>query len=129
MTKCATPTAEPSVHAFDVEREYFFPEGCYIVEVLNDPAHPDVSIARARVSPGVSTRPHSLIDTTERYLVQSGEGLVFLGADTEGQPVRAGDVVVIPAGVCQSIRNTGGDDLVFHAICTPRFMPECYREE
>lgn len=118
-----------SVHPLNESSEYFFREGCYIIEVFNDPAHPDLSIARARVAPGVTTQPHSLVNTTERYLIQSGEGLVFLGADVEGVPVKAGDVVVIPAGVCQSIRNTGGNDLIFHALCTPRFLPEHYRDE
>jgi mannose-6-phosphate isomerase-like protein (cupin superfamily) len=122
-------TDQGSVHPFDESSEYFFREGCYIVEVLNDPDHPDLSIARARVAPGVTTQPHSLTNTTERYLIQSGTGLVFLGDDTQGMPVKADDVVVIPSGVCQSIRNTGRVDLIFHALCTPRFLPENYREE
>jgi mannose-6-phosphate isomerase-like protein (cupin superfamily) len=40
--------------------------------------------------------------------------------------VRPGDVVVIPAGVAQSIANTSARDLVFYCICTPRFTPACY---
>ena len=35
-------------------------------------------------------------------------------------------VVVILAGVSQSIANTGSGDLIFYCICTPRFTPECY---
>ena len=38
--------------------------------------------------------------------------------------IAAGDVVVIPAGVSQSIRNPGPRDLVFHCVCTPRFTPD-----
>jgi mannose-6-phosphate isomerase-like protein (cupin superfamily) len=38
------------------------------------------------------------------------------------------DVVSIPAGVRQRISNTGIDDLVFLAICTPRFVKENYVE-
>jgi mannose-6-phosphate isomerase-like protein (cupin superfamily) len=35
--------------------------------------------------------------------------------------VEAMDVVTIPPGVSQRIRNTGDSDLVFLCICTPRF--------
>jgi hypothetical protein len=35
--------------------EYFFAEGCHILELSNTPEDPDVSIARARVAPGVIT--------------------------------------------------------------------------
>ena len=48
--------------------------------------------------------------------------------DGETKRLAAGDVVVIPAGCPQQIRNDGEDDLVFLAICTPRFVPECYRD-
>jgi mannose-6-phosphate isomerase-like protein (cupin superfamily) len=118
--------ADGQVLKLDTDSEYFFREGCFIVETLNDPAHPELSIARARVEAGVATQPHSLTATTERYLIQSGDGLVFLGDDRHGQPVAAGDIVVIPPGVCQSIRNTGEDDLIFQVVCTPRFVPENY---
>ena len=33
--------------------EYYFDEGCFILELSNSAADPDVSIARARVKPGV----------------------------------------------------------------------------
>ena len=61
----------------------------------------------------------------ERYLIVEGQGAVVLG-DTEEQAVGPGDVVVIPAGVPQRIRNPGPRDLVFYCVCTPRFTPECY---
>lgn len=108
------------------EDEYFFVEGCHILEYLNDPADSECSIARARVEPGVQTRLHSLIDTTERYLVQSGSGIATIAGETKR--LAAGDVVVVPADCPQQIRNDGEDDLVFLAICTPRFVPECYRD-
>jgi mannose-6-phosphate isomerase-like protein (cupin superfamily) len=44
------------------------------------------------------------------------------------QEVGPGDVVVIPPGVPQRIANTGGADLVFLAICTPRFTPDAYED-
>ena len=111
----------------DENREYYFKEGCHILESWNDPADPDASIARARVSPGGTTRWHALTDVTERYLVISGEGVAEIG-ETCRDRVTAGDVVIIPPGVRQRIRNTGQQDLVFYAICTPRFTPDCYQE-
>ena len=87
----------------------------------------DVSIAQARVKPGVTTRWHRLSETIERYVIISGTGLVEVGklAPTAVNP---GDVVLIPALCQQRISNTGEQDLVFLAICSPRFSNACYEE-
>lgn len=108
--------------------EYFFEEGCYILEYLNDPADPAASITRARVPPGTATRRHHLVDTTERYLIISGRGRATIGAQSPFV-VGPGDAVLIPPGTPQSITNTGKEDLVFLAICTPRFLPGNYRDD
>jgi mannose-6-phosphate isomerase-like protein (cupin superfamily) len=42
------------------------------------------------------------------------------------QTVTPGDVVLIPPGCRQRITGMGNEDLVFLAICTPRFRPEVY---
>ena len=39
-----------------------------------------------------------------------------------------GDVVVIPASERQRIANIGNKDLVFLAICTPRFERAAYED-
>ena len=109
--------------------EYLFPEGCYILEMLNDgAADREASIARARVSPGVTTRWHRVLETAERYVIQAGEGEVWVG-EHEPRLVGPGDVVLIPPGVRQRIRNAGDADLVFLAICTPRFREENYLDD
>lgn len=107
--------------------EYWFQEGCHIQETANHPDDPQVSIARVRVEPGTRTRWHSLVNTSERYLIIDGEGRVDAGLLVQ-QGVQAGDVVYIPAGTAQRITNTGERDLVFYAICAPRFTPACYRD-
>jgi mannose-6-phosphate isomerase-like protein (cupin superfamily) len=112
----------------DANREYFFQEGCFILELLNDPADPQASIARARVPPGVTTRWHRLRGTVERYAIVSGSGAVSVG-DAPAAAVGPGDVVLIPAMTRQRIANTGAEDLVFLAVCTPRFEPENYLED
>lgn len=105
--------------------EYWFREGCYITEIWNTESDPTVSVVRARVKPGGLTRWHQLDGITERYLLISGEGRVQLG-DGSDQILTAGDAVVIPPRVPQRIANTGDDDLVFLAVCTPRFRPDAY---
>lgn len=110
----------------DSPLEYFFAdEGCYITELSNTPEDPAASIAQARVRPGVTTAWHRLRDTTERYCIVSGEGVVEVG-DAAPRTVVAGEVVVIPPGQRQRITNTGSADLIFLAICTPRFELENY---
>lgn len=102
-------------------------ERCYILELSNAPDDPELSIARARVLPGVATRWHRVMDTVERYVILDGEGRVEVG-ELPPQDVQAGDVVLIPPSVRQRITNTGAGDLVFLAICTPRFRPEAYED-
>jgi len=119
--------ASSKVHNVPESKEYFFEEGCFILEMLNTPSDPDVSIARARVEPGKTTRFHRLCGITERYVIQQGSGLVYMG-DEAAQSVKAGSVVVIPAGVRQKIYNSGSDDLVFLAVCSPRFRLDCYED-
>lgn len=115
------------VHSPDEADEYFMVEGCFILESWNSPDDPAVSIARARVEPGVTTRLHRLAGIVERYLILTGQGVLEVG----GRPPRevgVGDVVYIPAGCSQRIRNPGEWDLVFLAICSPRFEQSAYRD-
>jgi len=117
---------QPQIVRPDEADEYYFKEGCHILEVMNSADDPALSIARARVATGATTRLHVLSNTAERYYILSGSGMVTVG-DIQ-QAVSDGDVVIIPAGVAQKIKNTGSDDLVFLAMCTPRFKPENYRD-
>ena len=107
--------------------EFHTPEECWILELSNSAADPQLSIARARVSPGVTTRWHRVRDTAERYVILQGTGRVEV-ADLAPRDVATGDVVLIPPGARQRIANTGADELVFLAICTPRFVPEAYED-
>jgi len=115
----------PSIRRAEASAEYDTVERCAILELSNDPGDPQVSIARARVAPGVTTAWHRLVGTTERYVVLSGRGRVELG-DASPAELGPGDVAVIPAMCRQRITNVGATDLVFLAICSPRFLPECY---
>jgi mannose-6-phosphate isomerase-like protein (cupin superfamily) len=99
-------------------------ERCHITELLNDPSVAAVSLARARVEPGVTTQLHAL-DVREIYIVLEGSGVMDAG-DGIDVAVGPGDCVDIPAGCAQRIRNTGAADLVFLCLCLPRFQPEGY---
>ena len=109
----------------DPEREYATPERCHILEMSNSAADEALSIARARVEPGVTTAWHSVRDTAERYVILAGEGRVEL-QDKPAEQVGIGDVVLIPPNVEQRITNTGNSDLIFLALCTPRFRERNY---
>lgn len=106
--------------------EYYFKEGCYIHEWLNSPEDPDMSIARVRVEPNTQTRLHALAATTERYTILSGQGLVTVGDQT--WIVKEGEVVTITPSQPQKIGNEQDQDLIFLAICTPRFEEKNYQD-
>ena len=113
-------------HAQDSD-EFYIDEGCYITELSNSADDGDVSIARARVPPGVTTRRHRLDGIAERYCILAGQGRVETG-DLPATDVSVGDVVLIPPGCAQRIANTGNEDLVFLALCTPRFDMDAYQD-
>jgi mannose-6-phosphate isomerase-like protein (cupin superfamily) len=115
----------PRIVSNQATAEYFFDEGCHITEWWNSTEDEAASVARARVDPGATTRLHRLQGITERYVILQGNGLVEVGT-LAPQAVAPGDVVVVPPGVAQRMTNTGSSDLVFLAVCTPRFAPGAY---
>jgi len=115
---------KPEIKKNDNTLEFKTDERCFILETSND-SEDDISIARARVKPSVTTAWHKLKDTDERYIIVSGKGLVEIG-ELEPVEVSEGDVVRIPADTPQRIKNIGLNDLIFFAVCSPRFINSCY---
>lgn len=105
--------------------EYETDERCHIQEIANDAGDDLVSIARARVEPGITTAWHSLDGISERYIIVAGQGRVEVGR-LPPVDVEPGDVVRIPAGCRQRISNRGTGDLVFYAVCAPPFQQALY---
>ena len=117
----------PAILRYQAEKRYSTEERCDINELSNGGADPDLSIAQAIVAPGVTTAWHCVVDTLERYVLISGSGRVEVG-ELPPAEVGVGDVVIIPPGVRQRIRNSGSGDLIFLAICSPRFAQRNYRD-
>ena len=116
----------PHVLKLDMRNEVLTAERCWILECQNTADDPAVSIARARVEPGVTTAWHAVEGTVERYVIVEGRGCVEVG-DVPPTEVGPGDVVTIPAGLRQRIANIGDSDLIFYCVCTPRFEQKNYR--
>ncbi|AXQ31670.1 cupin domain-containing protein [Solimonas sp. K1W22B-7] len=102
-------------------------ERCAIAELSNSAEDPGLSIARARVAPGVTTRWHRLHGIAERYVILEGRGRAEVD-ERPPQEMRPGDVLLIPPLSRQRITNTGSADLVFLALCTPRFEWSAYED-
>jgi mannose-6-phosphate isomerase-like protein (cupin superfamily) len=117
----------PAIKPLDPATEFYIDEGCHIVEVSNSDDDPQLSIARARVEPGVTTRWHRVVGTVERYVILAGRGRVEVG-DLAPREVGPGDAVLIPPSCRQRIANIGAGDLVFLALCTPRFRADRYQD-
>ena len=110
-------------------KEYLTPERCFIFENCGiSTGDSKVSIAHARVEPGVSTKIHHLDGIQEIYLITQGIGHVQAG-NVEPREVSEGDVVIIPPGMLQTIKNVGKADLIFYCICTPAFRENCYHQD
>ena len=79
-----------------------------------------VSVARARVEPGVTPRWHHRPNLTERSLILE-EWRRVEGGDGSPEAVGLSDGVPVPPGVRPPIANTGDADLIFLATGTLRF--------
>jgi mannose-6-phosphate isomerase-like protein (cupin superfamily) len=100
-------------------------DGSLLCELL----HPDkvpgaqrlrCSVAHAIVPSGGTTLPHVLKNSIELYYILEGEGEIHIG--TRSAPVHPGQIILIPRGRKQYIRNTGSGNLVFLAIVTPKWQ-------
>ena len=108
----------------DPDDEFFTSERCAIIEILNTAAYQNLSIARARVEPSVTTALHQ-VSVEEFYYILEGVGFVEIDGSFT-QQVAKGDLVHIQAGKTQRITNIDTCDLIFLCICLPRFTQNAY---
>jgi mannose-6-phosphate isomerase-like protein (cupin superfamily) len=116
---------KPTIVKAGSRRAELTPERCLVSEIWGDDR---VSIAQAIVKPKITTVAHHLSRVDEIYLIAGGKGKIAVEGLEETE-VRKGDLIFIPSGSSQKITNIGKSDLVFYCVCTPRFVPECYKSE
>ena len=116
----------PKIVKANSPKEFLTPERCFIAENWGSVDDKKVSIARARVEPGVTTKAHHLKGVQEIYLITHGKGRVHISG-LEPAEVAKGDIIVIPPSSSQKIANIGKTDLIFYCICTPSFTDDCYQ--
>ena len=80
------------------------------------------SLAEATVPPGGETIEHLHRTSEEIYRFVSGAGQIVLGG--EAADVRAGDTVLIPAGVRHKLINAGAKPLVLLCACSPPYSDD-----
>ena len=102
----------------------YTPERCFIAENYGS-SDGKVSIAIATVKPGITTVAHHLEGIEEIYIITKGTGIIDIKG-LEPTKVTVGDVIVIPDGASQRIKNVDNCDLVFYCVCTPRFTQKQY---
>ena len=99
-------------------------DGCMLSEVIhpdNDHTAPGLSLARARLAPGESTKPHFL-DFTEVYYIITGQGLMHL--DDQACEVGPDSCIYAPPKTGQWLENTSQDEPIrFLCVCHPAYDP------
>jgi mannose-6-phosphate isomerase-like protein (cupin superfamily) len=100
------------------------PERCYVAENYSSKDN-KVSIAIATVKPGITTAAHHLEGIEEIYIITQGTGIIDIKG-IEPTKVTVGDVIVIPDGTSQRIKNIDNIDLIFYCVCTPKFVQKQY---
>lgn len=91
-----------------------------IREVLhpkNEAINLPYSLAYATLDPGQASTPHILKTSSEVYVFVRGSGQVFI--NEESGRVQAGDVIHIPAGAHQHVKNDRQETLEFWCIVAP----------
>lgn len=124
MVRSACGIAISHPHEAD---EYATGENVSILESWRTPEDSALTIARGRLAPGMTSAPHRLRGIEERYIILSGQGCITIPGEGPAA-VGPGDVIFFPAGVTQTLTNTGQSDLLLYAICTPPFDERCYEE-
>ena len=90
-----------------------------VLHPKNEPGFGDLpfSLAHATVLPGERSERHVLHQSLEIYYLLQGTGTAYV--DGTAYPMRADDLLLIPAGAEQWIENTGADELRFLCLVAP----------
>lgn len=88
----------------------------------NDAVNISYSIAFAELEAGASSLPHILQTRTEVYIVLEGTGVAYIGGTA--QAMQKNDLLLIPEGVEQYVKNVGDSTLKFICIVSPPWSKE-----
>jgi mannose-6-phosphate isomerase-like protein (cupin superfamily) len=80
------------------------------------------SLARAIIKPDQRTQIHQLKTSSEIFYILQGEGVIQI--EKEEKAVLPGQVIYIPPGDRQCLRNTGSADLIFLCLVSPPWNKE-----
>ena len=80
------------------------------VMLRNDDLPHLTNFSQARFVPGQQVTPHKHVDMSEVFLVESGEGTIWI--NHVAYPLIAGTCVAVEAGELHKLANTGQTDLV-----------------
>lgn len=93
-----------------------------ILHPKNDALAFGYSLAYAEVSVGEESLAHVLKSSSETYIIHEGKGIATVdGVDYE---LAKGEVLYIPAGAEQMIKNTGNEVLSFWCVVLPPWSAE-----
>lgn len=81
------------------------------------------SVAHITLPPGKRAEKHYHPEVEESYILLAGTALVEIGGETH--EARVGELIAIPPQQAHTIINRGAEDVVFLAICSPAWTPDC----
>jgi len=104
--------------------EFVTLDGSRILELIRPQREgsENLSLARATVMPGATTRWHRHSRSEEIYYVLRGAGL--LAIEAQRHEVAAGDARLIPAGAEHRITCLGAEPLVILCACSPPYSDD-----
>ncbi|MCD6448396.1 MAG: cupin domain-containing protein [Thermoplasmata archaeon] len=74
-------------------------------------------VSKTEISPGMSTRGHSHLETSEIYIFCCGEGEMQVG--DEKFRVKPGDIVFVEEGKFHRVWNNSDQNMIFYCIFKP----------
>lgn len=80
---------------------------------------PDAVVVMWHLLPGQRIPPHLHPAGQDTWTVVSGQGVYFLDADTESQPISCGQVVVAHTGQAHGVINNGSEPLQIISVVAP----------
>jgi len=81
------------------------------------------SVAQITLPAGIASARHYHPTAEESYIVLKGVAHIEVGDETH--PAQIGELIAIPPMKPHQIINRGEEDVVFLAICSPAWTPDC----